>query len=408
MASDYPLEELGPRAFEQLTVALAMAVLGPGVEAFGAGPDGGREATYTGPVNWSATTDMGDDSWNGYVVVQAKQMEHLGDPRGNAVWLRRQIADEFDSWMNENSQRGQFPRYILFVTNARLSSVPGVGGIDAVNEYIRKRWTGEDSEKPTQNGLQYRGMRAWKIWHRDQLNTLLTMNDGIRRAFPAMLTAGDLLHRLSSTTLTSPANVHKVLTAHASSALTQERWINFGEAGGDGTARQSIETVMVDLPAVIAGTDLRGQAVRTILERGDQVLRKSLTFNDTSRHIVLTGAPGNGKSTVSKFLIQLYRTTFLLSESLPAGASDVKRDTLTAASRLRLPLPKNRRWPMRVDLTDLADDLGSTIDKSLLRLAQRKDHEASRPRYPTGNPAQLAPDLALGHHLRRPRRSLIT
>ena len=70
---DYPLEELGPRAFEQLAVALSVKVLGPGVEAFGSGPDGGREATYTGPVNWSATSGFGNGSWNGYVVIQAKQ-----------------------------------------------------------------------------------------------------------------------------------------------------------------------------------------------------------------------------------------------------------------------------------------------------------------------------------------------
>jgi len=43
--NDYPLEELGPRAFEQLTVALAQEILGAGLEAFGAGKDGGREAT---------------------------------------------------------------------------------------------------------------------------------------------------------------------------------------------------------------------------------------------------------------------------------------------------------------------------------------------------------------------------
>lgn len=88
MAQDYPLEELSPRAFEQLTVALALKVLGHGVEAFGSGPDGGREATYTGPVNWSATTGFGADSWDGYVVLQAKQKETLGGQapgRGVAV-----------------------------------------------------------------------------------------------------------------------------------------------------------------------------------------------------------------------------------------------------------------------------------------------------------------------------------
>ncbi|MCW2132696.1 hypothetical protein [Arthrobacter sp. VKM Ac-2550] len=55
MAVDYPLEQLSP--------------------AFGAGADGGREATYDGKVTWSATTGFGSDSWHGYVVIQAKQRQ---------------------------------------------------------------------------------------------------------------------------------------------------------------------------------------------------------------------------------------------------------------------------------------------------------------------------------------------
>lgn len=49
-----------------------------------------------GPVNWSATTGFGNDSWNGYVVIQAKQRQHPEDPNSNAVWLRQQIDAEFD------------------------------------------------------------------------------------------------------------------------------------------------------------------------------------------------------------------------------------------------------------------------------------------------------------------------
>lgn len=124
---DYPLEELGPRAFEQLAVALSLKVLGSGVEAFGSGPDGGREATYIGPVNWSATSGFGAGSWEGYVVIQAKQREHPSDPQGNATWLARQIEDEFDRWTSEESKRGKFPQYIIFVTNVRLSSTAGTG-----------------------------------------------------------------------------------------------------------------------------------------------------------------------------------------------------------------------------------------------------------------------------------------
>ena len=87
----------GPHAFEQLAAALSLKVLGAGVEAFGSGPDGGREATYEGPVNWSATTGFGSDSWDGYVVIQAKQREPPADPQSNAVWLRKQIEAEFDA-----------------------------------------------------------------------------------------------------------------------------------------------------------------------------------------------------------------------------------------------------------------------------------------------------------------------
>lgn len=118
MAQDYPLEELSPRAFEQLTVALALKVLGNGVEAFGSGPDGGREATYSGQVNWSATTGFSAESWDGYVVIQAKQKEMLGTPPQNAAWLRQQISDEFDGWMSDSSRRGQVPQCFVFVTNA--------------------------------------------------------------------------------------------------------------------------------------------------------------------------------------------------------------------------------------------------------------------------------------------------
>lgn len=43
MASDWALEEFGPRAFEQLAVALAAKVISPHIEVYGSGKDGGRE-----------------------------------------------------------------------------------------------------------------------------------------------------------------------------------------------------------------------------------------------------------------------------------------------------------------------------------------------------------------------------
>jgi hypothetical protein len=366
---DYPLEELGPRAFEQLIVALALKVLGPGVEAFGSGPDGGREATYDGPVNWSATSGFGAGSWNGYVVVQAKQCEFPGGPKDNEAWLRGQIRDEFDAWTSEDCSRGRFPQYVIFVTNVRLSSVPGTGGIDRISEYMRKRVHG-DGTGSDRGALSKRGLRDWRIWHRDQLNALLTVEEGIRRAFPAMLTVGDVLARVSSLPgIADAAELHRVLAAHARNALLAERWVNLSEAGAD--ARHSVEQVIVDLR--VLGTDMRETtALGEILTRGDSVLKASMTRPGELRHLVLTGMPGNGKSTVARFITQAYRAAFMAGDLPDGKALDIGAGTSAALKRLRLRRPRNRRWPFRVDLAELAQDLGPGGDKSLLRWLSEK------------------------------------
>jgi hypothetical protein len=366
---DFPLEQLGPRAFEQLTVALSLQVLGSGVSAFGAGRDGGREASYQGPVNWSATSDFGEGSWDGYIVIQAKQRENPTDPKSNAAWLKGQIDNEFASWLSDSSNRGKFPEYIIFVTNVRLSSVPVVGGIDLLNDHIHD-WVHGLNKEDFSGRLGRRGLRGWKIWHRDQLNGLLTVNQGIRNAFPGMLTAGDILSRLSSLTgIADPNELYPVLTAHAWSSLAHERWVNFSEAGG--SARKSVERVMVDLR--IDGPQPREETVlREIISRGDMSLKSSLQTERTPRHIVITGQPGNGKSTLSRYITQVYRANFLSEEDATGSTAEVIESTKKSLSRLHVDMPNNCRWPVRVNLAELADDLGPGGDMSLLRWLSEK------------------------------------
>lgn len=357
MADDYPFENLSDRAFEQLAVALSLKVLGPGVQSFGAGPDGGREATYTGPVNWSATSGMGSESWNGYVVIQAKQRTFLeADPSRNAAWLKGQISDELDRWQDPESKRGRLPEYLVVVTNARLSSVPGSGGIDKLEAYMEER-----AKKLSESGF-----KGWKIWHRDQLNALLTVHDGIRHAFPAMLTVGDVLSRLNglAARLPRPEELRQILVDHARSALIGERWVNFSEAGGD--TRDSVENVMIDLPAQLQDGS-HGFAVRTLLQQSEYVLRASLQDRQRPRHIVLTGAPGNGKSTLSRFLVQVFRSAFVeLDPSFPTTGQIVS-GTHEAERRLKLQAPKNKRWPIKINLAEFADAIGPYGDKNLIR-----------------------------------------
>lgn len=367
VAHDYPLEELSPRAFEQLTIALALRVLGAGVEAFGTGPDGGREATYTGPVNWSATTGFGSDSWNGYVVLQAKQRQRLGTPAQNATWLRDQISTEFDAWISDTSTRGTAPQYLIFVTNVSLSSVTGSGGIDRINEYIAHRMV-EPIAGDRRDSLAARGLRAVKVWHRDQLNGLLSVHDGIRHAFKGLLTVGDLVARLGALNgLLDPAAFQPVLNAHAMTTLATERWVNFREAGG--STREPVDAVVIDLKA--DGTrDGKLTLLQEVIERGDMVLKRS--YEPGPRHLVVTGQPGSGKSTITLFLTQLYRSRFLGDEAVTETAATVQAGTTQAVHRLRIEMPKNHRWPIRVNLAEYADVLGPSGDKTLLRWLSEK------------------------------------
>ncbi|HEX6097822.1 MAG TPA: hypothetical protein VF432_15965 [Thermoanaerobaculia bacterium] len=64
---------LSTGSFESLAQALAVKVLGAGTVIFGAGPDGGREATYEGRVKYPSAAEQ----WDGYIVLQAKFRQRL-------------------------------------------------------------------------------------------------------------------------------------------------------------------------------------------------------------------------------------------------------------------------------------------------------------------------------------------
>lgn len=91
----HDLSRLGERAFEDLCRALSAAVLEVGVQAYGDGPDGGREATFKGP-----SSDVGPNGpWSGYGVLQAKY-RRVGAGAQDTDWLARQITGELDAWLD--------------------------------------------------------------------------------------------------------------------------------------------------------------------------------------------------------------------------------------------------------------------------------------------------------------------
>ncbi|MDG5481987.1 NACHT domain-containing protein [Mycolicibacterium gadium] len=380
------LEQLGPYGFEDLAGALAIARFGPHVQVLGPGRDGGRDMYTNSPLIWSGSDTGPGEVWQGYTVFQVKHKARVeSEPRRNAEWLWNRIRKELEEWADPESNREKVPNYFVVITNVSLTPTPGSGGEAIVNNNITNFIASFDddsrdvSEAARRQRLARRvrlgRIRQWRIWDGTQIDALLTVHDGVRRAFKGFLTAPDVFASLAQFTDKLPLDeLGPGLHRHARTALIGERAIYFDEAGSGDTAGTPIDQVAVDLPITPGPDGQMRTVVRYVLERAEHVLRPSLTMIDGPRHIVIAGGPGNGKTTMSKFLVQVYRAALL--EGDPELGSEHRAAVQGTRETLRLlgrpGLPTHRRWPMRIDLAEYAKEEGLSEDSTLLRWIAHK------------------------------------
>ncbi len=352
----------------------------------GAGRDGGRDLYFRGPLVWQRSdgTTPGE-VWDGYTVFQVKHKAVLAArPSDNASWLWTQVRRELDDWADPESERGQVPDHLIVITNVPLTPVPGTGGHDRLAAAVQ-RYRAEladrsrDVDRPAGRRREARlarisRIRQFRVWDGNKIDALLTVHDGVRRGFPAFLTGPDVFAGLAELTGRLPeADLEPGLRAHARTALTGESAIYFDEAGSADGVSVPLHEVAIDLPVIGGPAGPRRTVVGTVLERAEHVLRPALTVEPAPRHLIVTGAPGNGKTTVSKFLVQAFRAAFL--DGAPDLSADQRRTidgTRAALARLGQALPLHRRWPMRVDLAEYAQEGGLAEDSTLLRWIAHK------------------------------------
>lgn len=344
----YPLEQLDATTFQQLASALAVRAVGPSVQTYGRGADGGRDMTFHGTIESEVATNPAGEAWVGYTVFQVKHRERLAArPADDATWLIGQIRSELDSWADDRVRPGQLPDYIIFVTNVPLSAVPNRGGVDRVNKAMR-----DIVYSPSRYRL--RNIKGWQIWDRTKIETLLDSFGEVRKSFVGLLTAADVLDMLT-TSQTLSSRLEASLRAHARKSLVTGQWIYFDEAGAGAGSRASIHSVVVDLPLRAGVVAAPKTAVRQVIEHGNAVLRRSAPRPVGPRHLVLAGAPGNGKTTITKFLAQVYRACFLDVAGLSGVQRELAEATLETLRRLEIKPPVNRRWVIHIDLAAYSD-----------------------------------------------------
>lgn len=320
---DYNLERLGSLEFERLCQSLLKAVLrAPGTITFGDGPDGAREATFDGELQYPSSHEC----WRGRWIFQAKFHDIA---RVGAEKARARVIAELDSELNKicNIYKHHCDNYIL-LTNVRLSSTYRTGTHDKVAEIAAR----------------YPAVKHVHVWAGDELCRQLELNPVVRQSYLHFLTPGDLIAELMAQRTAARSRLAETLQLFLSDSLEKDQFAQLDQAGETDPDRTTLlRKVFVDLElrpqrSFLWSTKhrqyLSGDASRTEIPgkggraRGGQagihetervpVLNEQHTLSavkslisEDFRRVVLIGGPGYGKSTLGQYVAQIHRAWLL-------------------------------------------------------------------------------------------------
>ncbi|GLY14453.1 hypothetical protein Kisp01_14680 [Kineosporia sp. NBRC 101677] len=362
--SDYDFSRLSTRSFESLVQALAVAVVGPMVQVFGDGRDGGREAIFQGATLYPTP----DACWDGYGVIQAKfrQREDQPGSESNTKWALGHLESELREYEKDDSLR-TLPDYYIFATNVPLTPYPTAGGKDSLSARLEKF-------------SKEHGLKGWALWDYDQIGTFLDDHAAIRQTYSAWTTPGDVLARLISSMAIEEADLASILATYLAKELARDQNALLQQGGHAPEEEISLAKIFIDVPIKMLSSarDAHPFAVEDddiwFVESFIELAETPITYDaeggkSKQGRVVLIGGPGQGKTTVGQYASQLFRLALLAKmppQVLTPQTLDIARDLESGAEQRNLDLPTSGRFPMRVVLSEFADDLANNPDLSLL------------------------------------------
>ena len=376
---DYDLSRLSPRSFEQLVQSLAARVLGPGIVVFGDGPDGGREATFDRKVPFPTP----DDNWDGYGVVQAKYRQRLGNTQQDGNWTVDQLKDELQKYTNPGSTLRK-PDYFIYATNVVLTPAHEKGSKDrtiAVLEEFKKQSS----------------LKEYAIWDYDQIRAFLDAYEDVRNAYSAFITPGDVLAKIISRLSPSPVDMYDTLVMFLEKELLSDECVNLEQAGHNVDERIPLATVFVDLPTHDESAGFRTQVLANIdvgigdidlsdrpgagfikdilaassecldpTSLGTTVISNDLDSSgprESRGRFVLVGGPGQGKTTLTQFICQIFRTSIISGKPENTLAPEIKKALTTIQDHCGIEEINHSvvpRFPFKLILNDFAKALSNS------------------------------------------------
>ncbi|MGY4510342.1 hypothetical protein [Bradyrhizobium sp. USDA 3650] len=404
----FELARLSPIAFERLIRALCFANMGPAGIVYSPGADGGRDFTYEGKIKGYEARD-----WNGHLIIQCKFKDQTSSKIDDLTWLKTQLDEELTKFL-QSGLRPRKPDYYILATNIQLSGADGVsnkrtgksrkGGLTKIADLFTS-W---------KDKLQ---IKDFDVWPHDKIADLLIAQPAIRQTYAQWITSGDVLAKTLQHFASTRPDFGDVAVRYIKNSLQRDQYVRLRDAGSVSDLQIRTSQVIVDLP-LATGDRLHTaylleeddipfdeeeaaseNAIAQLVERAREKLDAETLVadeepNDTGRltrnKVVLIGGPGQGKSTVSLFLTQLFRAGILSQQHNLRRDPATKRlvaEILGRAESEHISTSFPPRFPCHISLPRYADAI-STARQSKNRLPSILTHLAIE----IGNSADLEVD----------------
>jgi hypothetical protein len=300
---NYDLNRLGDRDFETLVQALLKNIIGSGTTTFGDGPDGGREATFTGKAPYPSVSEQWDGTW----IFQAKfhDVGRIGPDKARQAVLK-DLKSELDKIVNKYHR--PCDNYIL-ATNVPLSSVAQRGTHDQIALTIVPEYLDR--------------IPHVHVWGYDDLARFLEVYSEVRKTYFHFLTPGDLIAELMSQSAAKKSELSIILQLYLRVSFDNEQYAQLDQAGEVDSKQLQLRSIFIDLNVGARSPKDFNLFHRTHTESGADLHRlaelnegerfpacKALLMVNLSKS-VLIGGPGQGKSTLCQFIAQIHRAYLL-------------------------------------------------------------------------------------------------
>lgn len=377
----FDLSRLNGVSFERLIRAMCFEMMGPSGAVYSSGPDGARDYTFEGEIKGYESR-----GWNGYLVLQAKFREKLQGGTSDVKWLESQLSNEHKKYRNIKAGLRK-PDYYILASNISLSGADGVGARGALRvgghtkiSNVVEKW------KKTL------GIKDYDLWPADKIVDLLVGCTHVRHAYAAWITPGDVLSSVLKNFSSNSKDFPVIISRQLKESLRRDQYARLKDAGSVLDAPIRVSQVFVDLPihskydefmyhiedAEYSEFFSEKGLIARLVERAREILdpisvfeAKKIIDDDilpARNKIVILGGPGQGKSTASMFLAQLFRAALLESDpnvSYDDNINFLIPEILSRAKKEGISNLLPRRYPIFVSLPRFADAISKAKEKGI-------------------------------------------